>query len=176
MRVFYTPSKNWLTIAFLVLGIVASPFVVAAHFMIRDVRGDYGIADAIMIPIASYFILAFPFALLFLVFGLRRYAPAVFIFAWSRRRFWRSLVWTVLLFMPASWTGYMFLDGIDGRLYWVAAFFAFYFYCLLVLRACLVSYDTKMQPNKSPEPTAVGAVSSAIAVHATSRRWLSFLR
>jgi hypothetical protein len=32
------------------------------------------------------------------------------------------------------------------------------------------------QPNKSPEPTADGAVSSAIAVHATSRRWLSFFR
>jgi hypothetical protein len=32
------------------------------------------------------------------------------------------------------------------------------------------------QPNKSPEPTAVGAVSSAIAVHAASRRWLSFFR
>jgi hypothetical protein len=43
-------------------------------------------------------------------------------------------------------------------------------------------------PNKSPEPTAVGAFSSAIAsvkprgatplygVHAASRRWLSFLR
>jgi hypothetical protein len=31
-------------------------------------------------------------------------------------------------------------------------------------------------PNKSPEPTAVGAVSSAIAVHAASRRWLSFFR
>jgi|SRR5665213_477871 len=31
-------------------------------------------------------------------------------------------------------------------------------------------------PNKSPEPTAVGAVSSAIAVHVASRRWLSFLR
>jgi hypothetical protein len=30
--------------------------------------------------------------------------------------------------------------------------------------------------NKSPEPTAVGAVSSAIAVQAASRRWLSFLR
>ena len=29
--------------------------------------------------------------------------------------------------------------------------------------------------NKSPEPTAVGAVSSAIAVHLVSRRWLSFL-
>jgi hypothetical protein len=32
------------------------------------------------------------------------------------------------------------------------------------------------RPNKSPEPTAVGAVSSAIAVHAASRRWLSFFR
>ena len=31
-------------------------------------------------------------------------------------------------------------------------------------------------PNKSPEPTAVGACSSAIAVHAASRRWLSFFR
>jgi hypothetical protein len=31
-------------------------------------------------------------------------------------------------------------------------------------------------PNQSPEPTAVGAVSSAVAVHAVSRRWLSFGR
>src|ERR1039458_10846496 len=31
-------------------------------------------------------------------------------------------------------------------------------------------------PNKSPEPTAVGAVSSAVAVHVAGRRWLSFLR
>jgi hypothetical protein len=31
-------------------------------------------------------------------------------------------------------------------------------------------------PNKSPDPTAVGAVSSAVAVHAASRRWLSFFR
>jgi hypothetical protein len=31
-------------------------------------------------------------------------------------------------------------------------------------------------PNQSPEPTAVGAVSSAIAVHVASRRWLSFFR
>jgi hypothetical protein len=30
--------------------------------------------------------------------------------------------------------------------------------------------------NNSPEPTAVGAVSSAVAVHATSRRWFSFFR
>ena len=33
-----------------------------------------------------------------------------------------------------------------------------------------------LPPNKSPEPTAVGAVSSAVAVHAASRRWLSFFR
>ena len=31
-------------------------------------------------------------------------------------------------------------------------------------------------PNQSPEPTAVGAVSSAVAVHVASRRWLSFGR
>src|ERR1039458_9071644 len=31
-------------------------------------------------------------------------------------------------------------------------------------------------PNKSPEPTAVGAGRSAVAVHVASRRWLSFFR
>ena len=31
-------------------------------------------------------------------------------------------------------------------------------------------------PNKSPEPTAVGAISSAVAVPVASRRWLSFFR
>jgi hypothetical protein len=31
-------------------------------------------------------------------------------------------------------------------------------------------------PNKTPEPTADGVVSSAIAVPAASRRWLSFFR
>ena len=35
---------------------------------------------------------------------------------------------------------------------------------------------TFLMPNQSLEPTAVGAVSSAVAVHAASRRWLSFLR
>ena len=33
-----------------------------------------------------------------------------------------------------------------------------------------------MLPNQSPEPTAVGTVSSAIAVPVASRRWLSFFR
>jgi hypothetical protein len=31
-------------------------------------------------------------------------------------------------------------------------------------------------PNQSPEPTAVSACRSAVAVHVASRRWLSFLR
>jgi len=35
---------------------------------------------------------------------------------------------------------------------------------------------TSLLPNKSPEPTAVGAVSSAVAVHVAGRRWLSFFR
>ena len=37
-------------------------------------------------------------------------------------------------------------------------------------------YNCYWQPNKSPEPTAVGACRSAVAVHVASRRWLSFLR
>jgi hypothetical protein len=35
---------------------------------------------------------------------------------------------------------------------------------------------TSLLPNKSPEPTAVGACRSAVAVHVVSRRWLSFFR
>jgi hypothetical protein len=34
----------------------------------------------------------------------------------------------------------------------------------------------RTRSNKSPEPTAVGAGRSAVAVHAASRRWLSFFR
>ena len=46
----------------------------------------------------------------------------------------------------------------------------------VMIRQCLFGIDTLMWPNKSPEPTAVGAVRSAVAVHAASRRWLSFFR
>jgi len=34
-------------------------------------------------------------------------------------------------------------------------------------------HTIKMPPNQSPEPTAVAA---SVAIHAASRRWLSFLR
>jgi hypothetical protein len=144
MRVFYTPPKSWMTTVFLVIIILASPIVLAAHFAIRAIRGDYGTADKIMVPIAEYLILAFPFVLIFLVGGLRRYASGRFLFAWNTRRFWRSLLWTALLLTPVDWTRFMILDGIDGRIYWVTAFFVLHFYCLLVLRACLVSYEADL--------------------------------
>jgi hypothetical protein len=152
MRIFRTPTKNGLTKAFLVIGILASPIVVASYFLIRDVLGDYGIADAIMIPIASYSICAFVPALILLVFGLRRYTSGISLFTWNGRRFWRSLGWTALLLPPLDWTWYMIFDAIDGRIYWVAVFSALYFYCLLVLRACLVSHEPKMLPNKADAP------------------------
>ena len=58
------------------------------------------------------------------------------------------------------------------------------FACIAVILAIglLVEYlelfvlSVYQPPNKSPEPTAVGAFSSAVAVHAASRRWLSFFR
>jgi hypothetical protein len=40
----------------------------------------------------------------------------------------------------------------------------------------VVVKQNNLPPNKSPEPTAVGAGRSAIAVHVARRRWLSFLR
>ena len=64
-----------------------------------------------------------------------------------------------------------------------AAVFAFHFGCEVI--AHLEGYVfyfhgfvrlLTLWPNKTLEPTAVGAVSSAIAVHAASRRWLSFFR
>jgi hypothetical protein len=44
--------------------------------------------------------------------------------------------------------------------------FGFHFICMSLIAL----------PNKTPEPTAVGAGRSAIAVHVAGRRWLSFLR
>jgi hypothetical protein len=46
----------------------------------------------------------------------------------------------------------------------------------ILIRQDLFEMVTLMWPNKSPEPTAVGAGRSAVAVHVASRRWLSFLR
>ena len=35
---------------------------------------------------------------------------------------------------------------------------------------------TSLMPNKSPEPTPITAVSSAIAAHVVNTAWLSFFR
>jgi len=47
------------------------------------------------------------------------------------------------------------------------------FFPLWYLDARYIHSESRMLP-KSPEPTAVGACSSAVAVHVASRRWLSF--
>ena len=68
----------------------------------------------------------------------------------------------------------------------MSARFGFYAHCARRAKLHSSSVDSDgtrqvessqtMLPNKSPEPTAVGAGRSAIAVHAASRRWLSFFR
>ncbi len=48
---------------------------------------------------------------------------------------------------------------------------------LLFLGAtALLRYRSNQQPNKSPEPTAVGACRSAVAVRVARKAWISFLR
>jgi hypothetical protein len=47
---------------------------------------------------------------------------------------------------------------------------------LEVLCPWIMGFVDTHRPNKSPEPTAGGAVSSAVAVHVTGRRWLNFFR
>jgi hypothetical protein len=59
-------------------------------------------------------------------------------------------------------------DVKDISFFSAASFFDFY----QIHRFVSVSHP----PNKSPEPTAVGACRSAAAVHVASRRWLSFFR
>ena len=59
--------------------------------------------------------------------------------------------------------------GVDDR-------FAFHKRYGVLLHYFFSFHKILPSPNQSPEPTAVGAVSSAVAVHAASRRWLSFFR
>ncbi len=56
----------------------------------------------------------------------------------------------------------LFTIGFDFDLFWLAEIIE------------IMEERVTMTPNKSPEPTAVGAVSSAVAVHVAGRRWLSF--
>ena len=68
------------------------------------------------------------------------------------------------------------VSGRAQRFEFVAFSFEFllsHYVCVHVVHFCM---SLIAMPNKSPEPTAVGAVSSAVAVRAASRRWLSFFR
>ena len=59
-----------------------------------------------------------------------------------------------------------FFDGYDKNVFsnWATA------------QQTLLADPKLTDTDKFQEPTAVGAVSSAVAVHVASRRWLSFLR
>ena len=72
--------------------------------------------------------------------------------------FWGITSWILYYFHLSTW--------------WQNAFES----VIAVLVAFSICQTSRLLPNKSPEPTAVGACRSAVAVHVTSRRWLSFLR
>ena len=143
MTWLFTPPKSRRVSAALGSTILAAPLVVAAHFVIRLVRGDYPWnADAIAIPVFMFWIFPFPITLFFLTRGLRHYTPGVFLFTWARGHFWRSVRWTLLAIWPVGLTSIvMIVDGIGGKLYWVSAFFLLHCYCLLVLRASILGHD-----------------------------------
>ena len=139
----HTPPKNRRVTWSLSLTILAAPVVVAAHFFIRLMRGDYPWnADSIAIPVFGFAFFIFPITLFFLIRGLRHYTPHVFLFTWPPGQFLRNLLWTLVAIWPVGFTTVsMFLDGIQGRLYWASAFFLLHCYCLFVLRASILAHD-----------------------------------
>ena len=142
-----TPPKSRRVTWSLSLTILVAPVVVAAHFVVRLMRGDYpGNADSIAIPVFLFGIFIFPVTLGFLVRGLHCYTPHVFLFTWARRHFLRSFVWTLVTVCPVGLASVgMFLDGIHGKLYWVSAFFLLHGYSLLVLRASILGCDAPIE-------------------------------
>jgi hypothetical protein len=84
------------------------------------------------------------------------------------------IIWAVASWPLVVWTYFFHSHGDQPLLWfplWIVSglFWAFIYDRLIIVKS-------RLWPNKSPEPTAVGAVSSAVAVHVASRRWLSFLR
>ncbi len=77
---------------------------------------------------------------------------------------WRSGHFYFLGSAAISEASFISLDSL-GRIY--------YFMDVVIFQD---GYCDLTWPNKSPEPTAVGACRSAVAVHAEVRRWLSFFR
>src|SRR5579872_3071362 len=159
MNAFYTPQKSKAFVKTAVGVTFLSPLMVFAHFFVRMARGDYPWnADSIGIPIFIYWLLVFPFSLLFLIQGLRRYKPGVFLFAWNPRRPWRSAAWTIITIYPLGMsTAGMLLDGIYGRLYWVSAFFLLHLLLILIFRASIVMHEPGAAPSGGPATPSDGA-------------------
>jgi hypothetical protein len=147
MRALYTPQRSRALVITAVTVTLMSPVFVLIHFFVRMAHGDYpSDADSIGIPVFSYWILVFPFSVLFLVQGLRRYTPNVSLLAWNSRRVGRSTGWTLLSIFPLGMnTVGMILDGIYGHLYWISAFFSLHLVVIATLRASVVMYEPDAQ-------------------------------
>jgi hypothetical protein len=63
--------------------------------------------------------------------------------------------------------------GFGSRYEWGEMFYGAWMPFWAMVLLCLSALVMKLWRNKLPEPTAVGA---AVAIHAASRRWFSFLR
>ena len=143
MHFLFTPPKRRATTALLTIGILGSPMLVAAYLMMHNMRGDYGATDVAMLTVVFYTILIFPLTLLMLVVGLQRYTAGIFLFAWNTRRFWSSSFWTAIFLVPACWAAFSVLDALESRIYWVGIPYVGFIYCLAILRACLVSHESR---------------------------------
>jgi len=148
LRGLYTPQKTKAFVRIAIGVTFMAPMMVLAHFVVRTARGDYPWnGDSIGIPVFIYWLLVFPFSLLFLIQGLRSYKPEVFLFAWNPRRMWRSAAWTIMTIYPLGMsTVGMLLDGIYGRLYWVSFFFLLHLLLILIFRASIVMCEPGAQP------------------------------
>jgi hypothetical protein len=93
----------------------------------------------------------------------------------------RALFFGFLAFMAIFWASSLLIahlispEHYSGRLAWMALG-VIWLLCLYPGYRWWRVRKRAVMPNKSPEPTAVGAGSSAVAVHVASRRWLSFHR
>jgi len=87
------------------------------------------------------------------------------------------LYFGALVMWPFFLHGLVFQQAPHG-IVWLAMFVVTALFWGFIVEL-LFMVKTRLWPNQSPEPTAVGAgchraTGSAVAVHAASRRWLSF--
>jgi hypothetical protein len=140
MSILYGPKKTGRLRAVLFILILGAPLVVAGSFVWRLFRGDFpSDADTVAIPIFGYSFFIFPFALLLLVVGLRRYREGMFVLCWNTQNHLVSLLWSLIALFPVGYVSLaMVMDGLQSRLYWVSVFFIAHLYGVLLLRAAVL--------------------------------------